>query len=56
MKKIKGEWWTDETVNAGKDGTVEVYGFRGEYRLEAGDLTGVFTLDGKIGEGAVRLG
>ncbi len=34
-KMIKGEWWTDETVETGEDGRVTVRGFRGEYEVAA---------------------
>jgi GH35 family endo-1,4-beta-xylanase len=56
MKKIHGEWRTDETVTTGADGTAEIYGFRGDYRASLRDLQADFTLDGTRGEMTLTLG
>ena len=37
-KLVKEEWWTDTTVKTDDNGRVEFSGFKGEYRLTAGDM------------------
>ncbi|GHU95614.1 beta-xylanase [Spirochaetia bacterium] len=47
MKRIKGEWWTEEALVTGSDGTAELCGFRGDYTAAVNDLKADFTLDAK---------
>jgi GH35 family endo-1,4-beta-xylanase len=53
MKKVKGEWWTNETITTNADGEAELYGFRGDYRLTVRGLEASLTLDKD--EGFIQL-
>ncbi|MDR2547287.1 MAG: endo-1,4-beta-xylanase [Lachnospiraceae bacterium] len=55
-KKIKGEWWTKETLTTDANGEVTVCGFRGDYKLKCCDNSGAFALDGKNDSQSVYLG
>ena len=45
LKKIvKDEWWTDTTVKTDENGRVNFSGFKGEYKLTAGDICADATL------------
>ena len=45
-EKIKGEWWTVESLATDENGEVEISGFRGDYALTVKDGEGRFALDG----------
>ncbi|MDR3284069.1 MAG: endo-1,4-beta-xylanase [Treponema sp.] len=47
MKKIKGEWWTDETLVTNASGEADVCGFRGDYAVSGSGGETEFVLDGK---------
>jgi GH35 family endo-1,4-beta-xylanase len=47
MKKIHGEWRTEETVTSDENGEIVFRGFKGDYRLVMQDVQADFTLDGK---------
>jgi GH35 family endo-1,4-beta-xylanase len=55
MEKIKGEWWTDETVVTDAKGEVNVYGFRGEYEALFDGGKTIFSLDGKTDSNRIVL-
>lgn len=55
MKKIKGEWRTEETLTSNEKGEVSLYGFRGDYLVSIQDLQGHFTLDGNNPEIKIAL-
>ena len=54
-EKIKGEWWTKESLTTDENGTVELCGFRGDYVLKTKDGAGQFALDGNNGEMVVGV-
>ena len=43
-KLVKNEWWTDTTVKTDENGRVDFSGFKGEYKLTAGDMCADATL------------
>jgi GH35 family endo-1,4-beta-xylanase len=47
MNKIKGEWWTRESLRTGGDGEFTLEGFRGDYEVLCGDTKAPLVLDGK---------
>ena len=55
MAKIKGEWWTCETLVTDDCGEVDVCGFRGDYSLTVCDKTANFVLDGTKDDMALVL-
>jgi GH35 family endo-1,4-beta-xylanase len=56
MGKIKGEWWTNETVTTNEAGELEISGFRGDYNLSLGELKASFSLDGTHKKADLSLG
>ena len=54
-EKIKGEWWTAETLVTDETGEVDLCGFRGDYSLTVCDSTASFVLDGTKDEIAVSI-
>lgn len=53
---IRGEWWTPPTaVRTDADGRLRVEGWRGDYRITAGDATADVTIDGDAGPRTVTL-
>jgi GH35 family endo-1,4-beta-xylanase len=55
MAKIKGEWWTAETLVTSDSGELDLSGFRGAYTVSLRDQSAAFTLDGKQTEARVVL-
>jgi len=47
MEKIKGDWWTKESLNTDENGEVTLSGFRGDYVISCKDKSQMFNLDGK---------
>jgi len=50
MEKIKGDWWTKESLVTNEAGEVEFCGFRGDYSICSKNGDTAFTLDGKSSE------
>jgi len=55
MEKIKGDWWTKETVVTNAKGEAEVCGFRGDYSVSGAGMSAAFSLDGKNDKLTVTL-
>jgi GH35 family endo-1,4-beta-xylanase len=47
FNKVKGEWWTRETLRTDAQGELSLEGFRGDYELVCGGEKVLFVLDGK---------
>jgi GH35 family endo-1,4-beta-xylanase len=47
MEKIKGDWWTKESLVTDENGEVEFTGFRGDYSITCDGKNSLFALDGK---------
>ena len=43
-KLVKNEWWTDTTEKTDENGRIDFSGFKGEYKLTAGDICADATL------------
>ena len=55
MAKIKGEWWTRETLVTNASGEVDVCGFRGDYTVKVCGKSADFVLDGMKDDVALSL-
>jgi GH35 family endo-1,4-beta-xylanase len=54
--KVKGEWWTTETLRSDAQGELNLEGFRGGYELVCGEQKAPFVLDGAQAGVTVTLG
>jgi GH35 family endo-1,4-beta-xylanase len=54
--KVKGEWWTAETLRTNANGELELEGFRGDYEIADGKEAVPFVLDGTTASLTLGLG
>ncbi len=54
LKRVKGDWWTTESLTTDDEGRVTFTGFKGDYEVKVGDAMASFTLDAS-GDSLVRL-
>jgi GH35 family endo-1,4-beta-xylanase len=56
LNKVKGEWWTTESLRTDANGELILEGFRGDYELASGGEKVPFVLDGATDRVEVKLG